>query len=174
MRRIMLNLLAMFSLLLLLGACGDGDPSSGAPGVNQSAGTGSDDASTDNVQRIVRLVTEFPSDAPDDAATIRSAEIIGDRLRVVVDHPGGCEPHDYALYASRSIVDADPPRVTLLLTHDAHGDKCEALLTKTLDFDIVPLRKFLRSVGGSGEAHLLDIHGPGLSPAFKPPPQFVP
>jgi hypothetical protein len=78
-----------------------------------------------------------------DPITVKDANITGDTLTLNVTHGGGCAQHDYALcyveFGAWS--DSRPVIVTTKLIHDAHGDGCEALLSKTLKFDLSPIAR---------------------------------
>ena len=70
--------------------------------------------------------------------------IDGDILGVAVGFSGGCEYHDFQLWATEDLDDRDPPVQTLHLTHDANGDVCEAFLQETRHFNLAPLRRLHR------------------------------
>ncbi len=64
--------------------------------------------------------------------------LVGDRLTVEMQHPGGCTRHDYALCYS-DIQSAQNDLIEAPLIHDGHGDGCEAQLVADLSFDLSPL-----------------------------------
>ena len=90
---------------------------------------------------MLRLV-----DAPDalpksDPYRLQEVQLDGDVLSVVLSHSGGCAAHDYALWATPVTLRSEPPQKVLALTHDGHGDMCEALITQEVHFDLTLLRK---------------------------------
>jgi heat shock protein HslJ len=63
-------------------------------------------------------------------------------LAITVQYGGGCEEHDFNLFADeiyQSRGGAD--YVEMMITHNSHNDLCEALITKELIFDMSPLLK---------------------------------
>jgi hypothetical protein len=76
-----------------------------------------------------------------DPASIESAAIEGDLLRLQVRHGGGCEKHDFELLHSGVFLESNPVQARLDLAHDAHGDACRALVGARLSFDLAPLKR---------------------------------
>lgn len=68
------------------------------------------------------------------------SEIKGDILSLVVRYSGGCETHIFDLFADPRIMKSMPPQQNIVLKHDANGDKCRALITDTLSFDLSPIK----------------------------------
>jgi heat shock protein HslJ len=61
-------------------------------------------------------------------------------IAVKVSYSGGCTEHDFMLFADKTIQPGNATDfVQMLVTHNAHGDMCNAYLTKELVFDIAPL-----------------------------------
>jgi hypothetical protein len=79
---------------------------------------------------------------PRDGFTMNDARVEGDALVVSVRFGGGCEEHDFALFWDGRVLESLPAQVNLTLTHDAHGDACEAFIGKELRFDISKLAPF--------------------------------
>jgi hypothetical protein len=63
-----------------------------------------------------------------------------------VHFSGGCAQHDFTLLDTGVATRSIPPQHRLRIVHDAHGDSCEAYLSRTLTFDISPLRKVYSSL----------------------------
>ncbi len=80
-------------------------------------------------------------DAKSDPFVVSSVRIDGDVLAVQVRYSGGCTKHDFVLLDTGLATRSIPPQHRLRLVHDAHGDSCEAYLTRDLFFDISTLRK---------------------------------
>lgn len=85
-------------------------------------------------------------DAKSDPFAVSSVRIEGDVLAVQVRYSGGCATHDFVLLDTGIATRSIPPQHRLRLVHDAHGDACEAYLTRDLFFDISPLRKVYSSL----------------------------
>ncbi|MES2765279.1 MAG: META domain-containing protein [Bacteroidota bacterium] len=61
-------------------------------------------------------------------------------IAVTVQYSGGCAEHSFALYADENIMPGNATDfVNMVITHSAHGDMCDAWLTKELVFDVAPL-----------------------------------
>lgn len=101
-----------------------------------------------------------PADWPADPFAIREAAVEGPRLKLSVRFGGGCRPHDFGLVASSLFMESHPVQANLLLTHDAHGDMCRALLYRDLVFDLRPLRAaYEAAYPGSPGPVLLRLRG---------------
>jgi len=85
-------------------------------------------------------------DAKSDPFSVSSVRVEGDVLAVQVRYSGGCEKHDFVLLDTGIATRSIPPQHRLRLVHDAHGDGCEAYLTRDLFFDISPLKKVYSSL----------------------------
>ncbi len=68
--------------------------------------------------------------------SIRSAEISGNTLMVVVNYSGGCGEHTFTCVGSAMISKSLPPRRAIQLVHNNHGDNCRQLITDTLYIDV--------------------------------------
>jgi hypothetical protein len=68
------------------------------------------------------------------------ARIEGDSMMIDVRYGGGCKEHVFALDAG-PMLKSLPPKQLLSISHDANGDNCRALITKTIAFDLVPYRR---------------------------------
>jgi len=75
-----------------------------------------------------------------DAVGIADARVVGGVLEVDVTYSGGCTTHDLDAVAWTPWTDSTPVQVGIAVTHDAHGDSCEAAVQRTLLFDLEALR----------------------------------
>lgn len=89
---------------------------------------------------------------PDDPVAITAFRVDGEILELTVQYGGGCREHDFALIAWNGWLETVPVAAGLLLAHDANGDLCRALITETLRFNLVPLRR-------NHELHYRSAHG---------------
>ena len=89
------------------------------------------------------VVVEDPFDAsfPMDPIVVDSAWVANDSLYLNVGHSGGCADHEYRLYGAQALspLTIFPPQGSVVLSHDANGDMCEAYLTPQLRFDLTPV-----------------------------------
>jgi hypothetical protein len=79
-----------------------------------------------------------------DPFEIVSAEVADDVLAVSVRYGGGCREHRFQLVASSTFAESEPVQTPVVLTHDARGDNCRALLSETLRYDLTPLKEAYR------------------------------
>ncbi len=76
-----------------------------------------------------------------DGVYIKSARISGDCLEIDFSYGGGCGEHEFRLEKMPIFCGTPPlPPTVLTLTHNAHGDMCQALLSKSLSFDLRSLQ----------------------------------
>ncbi len=116
---------------------------------------------SDNGDTIILANGSSPRDFALDPYSIEEAETVQDTLQLTVSYAGGCEEHQFGLVAYSYFLDSFPVQAQVLLTHDAYGDACEALLTETLVFDLSPLKEeyqrlYPDETGGSIVLRLLD------------------
>jgi hypothetical protein len=78
------------------------------------------------------------------------------RLRVKVEHGGGCAQHTYTACWDGAVLDSQPPQVELRLHHDAHGDACDAYLSRDIliDTSSLPFEIGQARLGDDGTIHL--------------------
>jgi hypothetical protein len=89
-------------------------------------------------QVVIAEDTDAPQ-WPSDPVTIMTAEVMGDSLELVVNYGGGCRDHSFLLLSDAAWMESNPVQVGVKLSHDAKGDSCEALLSRMLRFDLMPL-----------------------------------
>lgn len=99
-----------------------------------------------------------------DPAEIVRAELDGDVLKLHVRFGGGCADHDFSLIHTGGFMESHPVQTRLLLTHDAHGDNCRALLSRDLTFDLAPVKRAYRQSYSEHGALILHVHAPGPQP----------
>ena len=75
-----------------------------------------------------------------DALTVGNVAIDGDTLRVTVTYGGGCQRHALQPIAETTWLESYPVQVYARISHNASGDVCRALITRTLHVDLSPLK----------------------------------
>lgn len=80
-------------------------------------------------------------DIKSDPFTMKGVTIEGGVMEIKVSYGGGNEEHEFTLYWSGITTRSYPPQTNVFLKHDANGDMAEALLTKTLQFDLADMNK---------------------------------
>ena len=86
--------------------------------------------------------------------TINLAEISGDIIELEVQYAGGCEDHEFNLYASSSFMESNPVQSEVLLEHIT-TDTCESLVTETLRFDLLPIREHYQRAYGNNSSGII-------------------
>ncbi len=76
---------------------------------------------------------------PSDPCNILGGEITGDCLKIRVSYGGGCKEHGFTLYYEHLPI-LSQYSGSLLLSHNANGDLCKALITEDLYFDLSSVR----------------------------------
>jgi len=115
--------------------------------------------------KIILIDDPNDSQIKHDLLNINSVELTKDLLGFSVSYSGGCKEHKIELFALKAIAKSNPPQVTVLLSHDANNDMCEAYLTKKIFFDLTPLKEYLK---GTSNKVLLIIHDTSGRPIRNP------
>jgi hypothetical protein len=115
---------AILPSLMMLGACATKAP-----------------ASSDSEPIAVPRCTGAPAT---DAFSLGNVSSEGDELLVRVTTGGGCAAHSFSACWDGELIDTSPQTIVVLMSHDAHGDPCDALLSHDLRIDLAPI---LESVG---------------------------
>lgn len=76
-----------------------------------------------------------------DPFTMKGAKIEGGVLEIQVSYGGGHKEHEFTLYWNGITTRSLPPQTSLYLKHNANGDMAEALIMKTLKFDLADMSK---------------------------------
>lgn len=72
---------------------------------------------------------------------ILNTKITDDILQIKIEYSGGCEKHDFNLIFNEIWKKSMPPKITLFLEHKDGNDKCKALVSEVLKFDIKNLKE---------------------------------
>lgn len=89
-------------------------------------------------QATARLV-DMSKDVKTDPFTILDVHIHGNIMHLTVQYGGGCQDHKFEVLGSKMIMKSMPPQRPVIITHDAGGDMCRALITEELHIDISDL-----------------------------------
>jgi hypothetical protein len=119
----------------------------GADGVNYRLVCGA--APGDGARIAVRQ--EIDTTVRFDSVTIESLWVDGNTLKAQVRYGGGCETHDFGLQTTGAIMESAPPQLSLVLSHDAHGDLCRAIVRDSLRFNL----DSLAGLPGIGEQEVI-------------------
>ncbi len=118
----------------------------------------------DNSTILVQNLVE--DNWPNDLFTINSAYIdSNDSLVASVSYSGGCKEHIIALIISTGFEKSLPVQTKAMISHEGNDDMCEAYVTKTLKFSLLPLRDYyVKRYGGNASIiiHLNNYQTPIL------------
>lgn len=105
---------------------------------------------SDEAAPALLVERDDPRPWPSDPWTFVAYQIEGDTLSLDVRYGGGCRDHRFALLIDPAFMESFPVQVAARLAHDADGDPCRALLTRTVRFDLSPLREHFEASYGPG------------------------
>ncbi len=111
-------------------------------GINSN---GLETSGNNDVESIIISNSLYDS-APRDTYNIEQLKLEGDQLQVNITYGGGCENHTFRLIGSDEYAESYPVQTSVLLSHDANDDPCEALLGETLVFTLLPLAQRYREL----------------------------
>jgi hypothetical protein len=123
-----------FTYLTLIGALAGSSITACSVIDNQSSGSAV--SANSKVLIIDRNIDKYPADE----VTIRDASIIGDSLTMLVAFGGGCKPHDFKVITNGAMMKSMPPQMNVQVSHNAHDDMCEALLTQDVTVSLESLK----------------------------------
>jgi hypothetical protein len=110
-----------------------------------TAGPGDQAAWTTGQTRASAQLVEKWSGWRQDPYEFIEMHVDGDRLDVTVRYGGGCREHEFALLVNPAFLESYPVQMRGVLAHDAKADPCRALIQKTLQFDLSPLKRAYRA-----------------------------
>jgi hypothetical protein len=99
--------------------------------ISASACTSEEAAPSDTLS--VQMCSGF---AAGDAYVLGDVALDGSDLLVHVRTGGGCASHTFSMCWDGAVLDSYPGTVNLGLSHDAHGDSCDAVLSHDLRIDV--------------------------------------
>lgn len=119
--------------------------------------------------KFVRLINGSDTSIIDkDLLNVNNVEIDNDLLAFNISYSGGCREHKIELYALKEIAESNPAQVTLMLSHNADNDMCEAYLTQKVLFDLTALKNYLKDNHNINDKVLLIIHDTSGKPIANP------
>jgi hypothetical protein len=103
-----------------------------------------------------------------DGAWITQVSLLHDILTLTVKSGGGCALHDYTLYGDIRFIQSRPVQADVYLSHDSHGDRCDAIITNTVSFDLSALKRAYTAQFPNHGPLLLRIHEPLKDEPLQP------
>jgi hypothetical protein len=134
---------------IALTACGPDERTAPAPATPGQLQGAADD------RAVIVGSTDGP-EWPADLVTITRARIdVRDTLTVDVEYGGGCATHRLRLLIGRAFMESFPVQVRARLSHDAGGDRCKALIRRSLRIDLSALRDAYRTAYRTSNGSIL-------------------
>ena len=120
-----------------------------------------------DAQEVILLDDWDALSLSEDPASIHSAIVEDDHLKLTVSYSGGDKKHDFQLFGGKTFLESYPVQYKLFLAHDANGDRAEALIKEELVFDLAPLKALYKSIYRDNGPILLRVYAPGEEDTFK-------
>lgn len=86
-------------------------------------------------------------------------------LHLTVEYGGGCKPHEFKILGSKAILKSLPAQRPIMITHNANGDECRAIVREEI---LVDISDFAYTKENGSEIILL-IDGQRLSYIYQAP-----
>jgi hypothetical protein len=104
----------------------------------------------------VEISDTDPVDLKKDSFNVSLAEIDNLTLHLKVTSGGGCRKHGYSLVMTpAAFMESYPVQANLYLRHDANDDPCDAIVTDSVVFDLLPIKTLYQQMyGTSGQINL--------------------
>jgi len=118
----------------------------------------------------IAILSKLPDTIICDPFQFKSVEIIGSTIEIIVQYGGGCNSHRFSLLTTGLLKESLPPQLDLILSHDADGDECKAIITDTLLFDL----SSLFSIRQDCEEIVLNVVDYNTQTHFEPAPSWYP
>ena len=112
-------------------------------------------APPDQPEPLETVISGSTADLQSDPFDLNSAAVSGDILTISVSYSGGCRSHVFVLTASDSFRESSPVQLSMVLTHDANDDPCEAYPTRQLRFDLTPIKERYQAAYGQDSGIVL-------------------
>ncbi len=108
-----------------------------------------------NTEKSIEIKAHFGEFEDSDPINIQSVLVSGNTLILTVSYSGGCEEHSFDMVGSQFTAKSLPPIRQLKLIHKNNGDKCKAIIGKTILVDI----RDMADVQETGSEIILNLEG---------------
>jgi hypothetical protein len=120
-----------------------------------------------NEENSIKLIDENDSLIKHDILTVNNVLCDKDTITLNITYSGGCKEHKINLYAYKTIEKSNPAKVTIVLSHDANDDYCEALITRKIKFDLKTLKEYLKENYDIQDKVVLLLFDPTGNPLYS-------
>jgi hypothetical protein len=125
-----------------------------------------------SISQIKVFYSAEKPDFPADPLQIHNVTISRNKIFLTVSYSGGCTEHTFELYGLGYFLESFPPQATVYISHDAHNDMCDAVITRELIFGLSPLKSAYQVAYGQSGEFYLNIYEPGGTSPFLPLPLY--
>jgi len=119
----MKNIALLIVIIALIASCDDGN---------------STKSSSPPCEKTIIISSMLYKTAPDDRFHFEDVEVVGNCLEMTISYGGGCGEVGYELIDAGVVYYSMPPQRELRLSFK-DDDLCEALIRKTISFDLRPI-----------------------------------
>jgi hypothetical protein len=86
------------------------------------------------VTGVLRVDTAFDKSSLNSDIVILQSSVSGDTLWLDVEYSGGCAAHSFELVSKGLWMKSLPPKLSVYLIHNNHGDACREVIREKLSF----------------------------------------
>lgn len=115
-------------------------------------------------EKTIQLIDENDAVIKHDILSANNVSCDNDTIIFNITYAGGCKEHIINLYAYKTIEKSNPAKVTIVLSHDANDDYCEALITREIKFDLATLKEYLKTEFNIQDKVVLLLFDPNGNP----------
>jgi hypothetical protein len=112
---------------------------------------------------LVDMLEEKPKSDPFTLIDVHVDDM--NKLHITVEYSGGCKPHEFQVLGSKAILKSLPAQRPIMITHNANGDDCRAIIREEI---LVDISDFAYTKENGSEIILL-IDGQRLSYIYQAP-----
>jgi hypothetical protein len=88
---------------------------------------------TDNGTIVNVSLVDITEKIPSDPFTLIDVHIDDmNMMHLTVEYSGGCEPHEFQIIGSKSILKSMPPQRPIMIVHKANGDACRQIVREQI------------------------------------------
>ncbi|MBN2000692.1 hypothetical protein JW935_24295 [candidate division KSB1 bacterium] len=105
-----------------------------------------DDFENPDFLPFIKILTpEQVRELPKDPYVLKAVVISGDTISFTVEYGGGCAEHDFVLANFGGFMESEPVQTKILLSHEDNDDACDAIETREVRFNLLPLKLSFRA-----------------------------
>jgi hypothetical protein len=83
---------------------------------------------------LIDMIEENPQSDPFTLIDVHVDDM--NKLHITVEYSGGCKKHEFKVLGSKAILKSLPAQRPIMITHNANGDECRAIIREEILVDI--------------------------------------